>query len=65
LKADARAHRRHRRRPQPVYIDGKLVGAVSYRSFSERSRDYLSPKIDAATLDTPRRRWHRALIRCR
>ena len=45
----------------PVYIDGKLVGAVSYSlgSFSKEAIAGITPigeMIDAAALDTPRRR---------
>ncbi len=45
----------------PVYIDGKLVGAVSYSlgSFSKEPIAGITPigeMIDAAALDTPRRR---------
>ena len=43
----------------PVYLDGKLVGAVSYSlgSFSKEPIAGITPiaeMIDAATLDTPR-----------
>ena len=45
----------------PIYIDGKLVGAVSYSlgSFSKEAIAGITPigeMIDAAALDTPRRR---------